>query len=329
MTSAKPCSLFGSGSPMQTEEKAAVQFRIAVVVLNYRTPALVLDCLESLIPELDSETDTVVLVDNASGDGSVETIRSGIVEHDWRGIVIVESPHNGGFSYGNNLGVRSCRAEAYLLLNSDTLVVQGAIEKLWRRLESDSRIGLVGPRVEGSDGVAQVSCFRFPSPISEFVSAAATGPLERMMRRWVVPLGIVEETGEFPWISFCAVMVRREVFEQLGGMDDGFFMYFEDVDFCYRARDEGWKMIYEPSARIVHLCSGTSGIDGPVPDQKARPRYYYSSRARYFRRRSGPVGVVAANLMWSLGRSVSWMRETFGAKEPHTVEGELRDIWRM
>jgi GT2 family glycosyltransferase len=111
-------------------------------------------------------------------------------------------------------------------------------------------------------------------------------------------------------------------------MDEGFFLYFEDVDTCRRARQAGFEVWYEPAARIVHLRGGSGPVKQLSAERRRRPRYYYAARRRYFRNAHGPVGPFLANLCWSLGRGIAWLRETLGRKAPHTVERELLDVWR-
>lgn len=303
--------------------------RIAVVILNYKTPDLVLEGLASLRAELGPR-DAVVVVDNQSGDGSLERIRAGI---DARGLThlgvrLVQSPVNGGFSAGNNLGVRSVTAEAYLLLNSDAALRPGALERLWIALQAEPDVGLVGPRLVAPDGAEQRSCFRRHTPVSELLLAAKTGPIDRALGRFLVTIPPDDPAFADPeWVSFAAVLIRAEVFEQVGFLDDGFFMYYEDVDYCLRARAAGWAIRHEPRAEVVHLHAASSQLEALAKARRRRPRYYYAARRRYFDKTFGPGGALLANTLWTLGRGIAWARELVGNKRPHTVEGELVDNW--
>ncbi len=306
--------------------------RVSAQILNYRTPELVLDCLDSLVPQVDPRRDAVVVVDNASGDGSVEAIRRGLAERGWSERVrLIESPVNGGFAAGNNLALRAVDARAYLLLNSDTRVGEGAVERLWRALEAAPRAGLIGPRLEGEDGEVQSSCFRAPSPVSELIDASRTGPLARLLRRWQVappPGASPDRSVAGPeWTSFAAVMIRRDVLDQVGLLDEGYFMYYEDVDFCLRARAAGWQIRHEPRARVVHLHSRSSNLGALQRARRRKPPYVYASRARYYRKAYGTGGLLAANVLWTVGRGVAWLREVAGNKPPHTAERQLLDTW--
>jgi len=301
--------------------------RVAAVVLNYRTPELVIDCLETLAPEIDPQRDCIVVVDNQSGDDSAGAIRNAVESAGWKSVQVVESPRNGGFAAGNNYGIAAVDAQAYLLLNSDTLIRPGAVETLWRALQARTDVGLVSPRLEWPDGAPQISTFRFHSPFSELVAGSGTGAVRSLLERWDVPIPVREEAFSPEWTSFAAVMIRAEVLRVAGPLDDGFFMYFEDVDYCRRARRAGWRVWHEPEARVVHLRGGTSSVKAATAARRRRPDYYYASRRRYFRNAYGAAGPVLANLCWTLGRVVSWLRETLGSKPPHTVDRELQDNW--
>jgi GT2 family glycosyltransferase len=306
----------------------AETLRVAAVVLNYQTPALVLDCLETLVPELDPVRDAAVVVDNASGDGSSEVIRRGVAERGWKGVRLVVAERNGGFAAGNNVGVGAVSAEAYLLLNSDTLLRPGAVPRLLEALHSDPRIGIVSPRLEWPDGSPQISCFRLHTPWSEMIYTAGTEPVRRLLARWDVPIPVADAPFEPEWTSFAAVLIRGAAVERVGPLDERFFMYYEDVDYCRRARQLGWRVLHEPRARVVHLRGGSSPVKALQAALKRRPRYFYASRTRYFRNAYGALGLLAANLAWTAGRGIAFARELAGQKEPHAVERELLDIWR-
>jgi GT2 family glycosyltransferase len=301
--------------------------RVAVVIVNYRTPELTQDALSSLAGELDPLRDSAVVVDNASGDGSAERLEAWIAERGFESWArVLRAPRNAGYAAGNNLGIRSVDAELYLLLNSDAQLRAGALAALLAAAAAHPDAGLLGPRIEDPAGVLQMSCFRFHSPISELIHAAATGPLNRLLRRFDVALG---ETGPEPeWLSFACVLIRRAVIDGVGLLDEGYFLYYEDVDFCRRARRAGWRHRLVPEARVLHLHGASSALQETLSRRERAPAYLYDSRARYFTRFYGRRGLWLANLLFMLGRSVSLARERFGSKPPHTCEAEWLDNWR-
>ncbi len=300
---------------------------LAVVVLNYRTGAMTVDCLRSLAAEVE-EGERVVVVDNASGDGSAEHIAAAIEGEGWGAWAsLVEAEGNHGFSAGNNVGILAVDAEAYFLLNSDTLVRPGALAALREALAAHPEVGLFSPRLEWPDGEPQRSVFRDPTPWSELERAAGTGPVSRLLARRIVAPPVVDEPVAFEWASFAAILVRREVFLRIGLMDEGYFLYFEDIDFCRRARRAGVASLHWPAARIVHLRGGSGPVKENLARRRRQPAYYWQARSRFFAKAYGRLGLLLANLMWLCGRAVSLARELVRNKQPHLCEKEGRDIW--
>ena len=306
---------------------------IAIVILNYRTPEMTLDCLRSLAPEVAVRGDVcVAVVDNASGDGSAEKISQEIARQQWDWASVTPLSTNAGFSAGNNAGVQWAIAHYpsirwLVLLNSDTIVRPGALSNLVAAGEADERIGLIGPRLEWPDGRGQSSCFRNISPLTEFLSVASTGPLCRLFGRGEAPIDADPATEPIEWISFACVALRRETFEQVGPMDEGFFLYFEDVDYCRRVRAAGWKIAYAPESHVVHLRGGTSPVKALGAARRRRPKYFYASRNRYLAKFYGRTGLALTNVLWHCGRCISGLRELVRHKSPHTCQRESIDIW--
>ena len=304
--------------------------QISVVIINYRTPELTIESLRSLFTDMEASDDRcVIVVDNFSNDDSIIKIRTAIDNNSWNlWARIVESPVNAGFSAGNNLGMASEEAEYYLLLNSDARVLPGAIDRMLGVIVNDPGVGFVGPRLQWPNGGPQVSCFRDRSPVSEFLSAAGTGPIDRLLNSFVVSMGLFEKMADSEWISFACVMVRGEVVQQIGWMDEGYFLYFEDIDYCRRARSAGWKVVHAPEAHAIHLRGGTATLKQDIAARSRLPRYIYESRSRYYAKFYGGVpGVLLANLMWMSGRFISFLRESIGSKPPHTSDRQLEDNW--
>ncbi len=302
--------------------------RLAIVILNYRTPQLVIDCLRSFEAEIQPDRDCVIIADNASNDASPQLIQQAIDENGWAWAQLAIAPNNGGFSAGNNFGMQQVAAEAYFLINSDTLARSGVLDALHRALDANPHVGLVSPRLEWPDATPQISCFRYPTPISELLEAAKSSPITKLFphREVALPISDAPQTPE--WTSFAACVVRRAVIEQIGWMDEGYFMYFEDVDFCRRAREAGWDILHVPTARMVHLRGGTSEVKEATKTRKRRPKYFYAARTRYFAKfYGGRFGIFRANIAWTVGRLIAFMREKIGKKQPHTCAHEEWDIW--
>jgi len=287
-----------------------------------------MQCLRSLLDQLDGATARIIVVDNCSQDGSVATLQNWIATHDDKKIIrLIESATNAGFAGGNNFGIRAITADYYLLLNNDTLVRPGAIDILLQTADSHRNSGIVSPRLEWPDGTPQISCFRYLSPISEFIDAAQTGPVTALLRKFDVPLPVSDTTVNPPWTSFACALVRDKVLDAIGLLDDGFFMYFEDVNYCRRARKAGWDIVHDPKARVIHLRGGSSPVKQRALERKQLPRYYYASRTRYFYLSYGWLGLTLANVLWSLGRCLSGSREMLERRGPGLPEKQWSDIW--
>jgi len=304
--------------------------KLCVIILNYRRAQLTIDCLRTLAAEVDGQADRcAVVIDNASGDGSADLIDAAIKQLGWdRWARFVRSPVNTGFAGGNNIGFSAVQAEFYLLLNSDTHMLPGSVGELLQSIESQPEVGAIGPRLQGPEGDAQCSCFRFRSPISEMLEAAGTGPLDRMFRRWVVPMGVYDRPMEPQWLSFACIMIRRAAIDKIGLMDDRYFMYFEDIDYSRQIRKAGWRILHWPAAKVVHLRGGSSSVKSAMKARQRVPRYYYESRSRYFAKFYGGVmGLLMTNMLWITGRAIAWCRELVGSKDRDVCELEARDNW--
>ena len=301
---------------------------LGIVILNYRTPELTVDCLQSLAGEIDPQIHQVIVVDNASGDQSVPIIQGAIEREQWQTWAkVLPSTMNGGFSAGNNLGINALQTDAYWLLNSDTIIRPNALKILLQTLQDNPQVGLVSPRLEWPNGTPQISCFRFHSPASELIAGAATSVITNLFQSFNVPIEVSDHPSFPQWTSFASVMIRREVFEQIGPMDEGYFMYYEDVDFCRRARQAGWQIMNIPTARVVHLRGGSSSTKKDLATRKRPRAYLYQSRSRYFAKFYGFWGLIGANSCWLLGRSIALIREKLGNKQPHTCLQQEQDIW--
>ena len=301
-----------------------------VVIVNYKTPALVADCLRSLAPQVRDDMH-VVVTDNASPDDSVAQIARTIADEGYGAwCTFLPLGRNGGFAYGNNeaiaryLDVPRCSTAAgaseepaaalqrgtargndtfeYVwLLNPDTVVLDDALVELERFLDTHPTAGIAGGRAENRDGTVRRSSFRFHSPLGELESAVNFGPVSRALKSHVVAPPIPQTPEKVGWVSGASMMVRREVFEKIGLLDAGYFMYFEETDFCLRAERAGFECWYVPASRIIHLVGQASGVTGAQRVAKRRPKYWFDSRKRYFKNNFGGATLHAANLFWLAG----------------------------
>lgn len=261
---------------------------LTIVVLNFRTPDVTIDCLRSLAPECTARPGIkVVLLDNASGDDSVEKIRSAIAKEGW-GTDWLEfraGDKNLGFSGGNNLILRDELARAdrprfLMLLNSDTIVRKGCIERSLATLEKDRRIGAMSCMLRNSDGSVQNICRKFPHPAREVLRAFGLPWIAPALFGWadLEDKGWNRETTarDVDWISGAFFLARSEALAQSGLLDEEFFFYGEDCEWCHRIWSNGWRIHFDPAGEIVHL--GGASSDSTRVRNRQREMYVWSAR---------------------------------------------------
>lgn len=297
-------------------QKARVHPQLCIVIVNYRTAVLAVDCLRSLSAQADNSGRTrVIVADNASGDGSTECLAAALADNGWSGWAeVLALPRNGGFAYGNNAGIAAalgstCPPDYVLLLNPDTLVRPGAISALVDFMEAHPQAGIAGSLLENDSGGVDCSAHRTPSPLGELDGAARLGPLSRLLQRHAVSPPVRSAAHECDWVSGASMIIRREVIAGIGPMDEGYFLYFEEVDFCCRARASGWSVWYVPQSRVLHLEGASTGIRAGA---KRRAAYWYDSRRRFFVKHHGVCGLLLADLLWAAGRLSFLLRCALG-----------------
>lgn len=226
---------------------------VSVVVLNYNTREHLRQCLEALGSEpsragLETE---VLVVDNASSDGSADMVAG---EFGW--VRLIRSPRNGGFAFGNNQAIRVARGDAVLILNPDTLMPAEGLAQLYEKLLEHPEAGIIGPKLVRPDGSMHLACRRsFPTPMVSFYRFSGLGQLFAGSSRFGrYNLTYIDPDLAIEVDSVCGacMLVRRAVIERVGLLDERFFMYGEDLDWCLRTREAGWTVRYEPSVVVQH-----------------------------------------------------------------------------
>ncbi|MEC9374386.1 MAG: glycosyltransferase family 2 protein, partial [Planctomycetota bacterium] len=287
---------------------------------NYRTGPEVWECLASLAPQITEGID-VVVVDNDSPDDSADVIERAIAERGWSSWArLVRSGRNGGFAAGNNVAIREALfedegPEVLFLLNPDTIVPPGAIDMIRRQIAVHPNVGIFGVSMLNPTGGLNANAFRFPSILGELEQGARLGPLSKVLARWQVAPAPPQRETSCDWVSGAAMIVRRAVFQHVGLMDDGYFLYFEEVDLCLRARKAGFEILYLPGANIVHLEGAATGVGETGKADRTRtrkPSWWYDARRRYFVKHHGWFGLVLADILWGLGRLSLEVRSRIG-----------------
>ncbi len=307
--------------------------KLGIVIVNYKTPELTIECLQSLVVEHEFLDFKVIVVDNDSQDGSFDAIQSAIEQRNWSGWVnVIASSVNGGFSYGNNIAIRHYFSsnnppEFICLLNPDTYIREGAMGKLTQFMRNNPSVGICGSRIENSDGSVQLSSFKFHSWLTELDRGFSFGVLTRLLAPWITSEQISDNAVKTDWVSGACMMIRSEVFNQIGLFDEAYFMYYEETDFCLHANRAGWECWYVPESRIVHYVGQSSGITGKVT-MKRMPNYWFDSRRRYFLKNYGIFHAVLADLFWLIGFFTWRVRNSVQRKVHNYPPRLLRDTFQ-
>ncbi|KIN61602.1 Glycosyl transferase, group 2 family protein [Sulfitobacter noctilucae] len=304
---------------------------VLVIVLNYRTAKMTLRAVEAALVDMPSGAE-LVIVDNASADGSAEVLAQAVTERGWDAqgrVRLMLSPVNGGYGAGNNIGLRSTMSDGsapdyFYLLNSDAFPDAGCLPALVAHLEATPSAGLVGSHVRGEDDVAHTTAFRFPTIAGEFEAAARTGPISRLLRGSIIAPDLPQATTRVDWVAGASVLIRAAMLDEVGLFDETFFLYFEETDLIRRGAAAGWECWYMPDAKVVHIGSVSTGMKGwaRVPD------YWFASRQHYFVKNHGRAYAAAALAAKLAGGAIHNLRSMLSGSERHDPPGFYRDLLR-
>ena len=296
---------------------------LLIVIVNYKTASLTINCLRSLVSEVQSLPKvSVVVVDNASDDDSVEQIKIAIETENWGNWVsLLPSKHNGGYAFGNNLAIRQALQsnkppDYFLLLNSDTEVRPEALDVLLAFMEQHPTVGIAGSSLETSDGNLWGKAFHFPTVLSELEASLRLGVVSKLLSNWVVCYSMPSEPCQTDWVCGASLFIRRQVFESAGLLDEGYFLYYEETDFCLQANRTGWSCWYVPQSRIMHI-GGQSSKKANSSSSKRIPQYWFESRQRYFLKNHGVFYTALADATWILGFTL-WQIRRMIQRKPYT-----------
>jgi N-acetylglucosaminyl-diphospho-decaprenol L-rhamnosyltransferase len=304
---------------------------VAVVIVTYRSAQLTIDSLRSVEAERSNAGLAIraVVVDNASGD--LPVIAEAVLANDWSAwVTCVQAPMNGGFAYGNNLGIRQAYANgapAYVhLLNPDAQVRAGAIGSLVRFLEAHPDAGIAGGSFENLDGSDWPFAFRFPSILSELDSRLEVGLVRRLLRPWVVARVMTKTPQPVDWVSGASMMIRPSVFAAIGGLDENYFLYFEETDFCFRAKQAGYSTWYVPESRVIHIAGQSTKLDERSAAPERMPHYWFESRRRYFAVTYGLQRAMLIDIVALFAHSLGWLRRILLLRARTAIPHFLRDL---
>jgi N-acetylglucosaminyl-diphospho-decaprenol L-rhamnosyltransferase len=268
---------------------------LSIIIVSWNVHTLLQNCLRSVVAQQELKLQ-IIVVDSASNDGSPE-----MVAEQFPQVELIACSENVGFPRGNNLGLAQANGRFILLLNPDTVVHEGAFAKMVHYLQQNEQVGVLGPQLLNEDGTVQSSRRRFPTLKTAFFESTWLEPYApRAVLDYYYARDVADgETAVVDWLMGACLMMRQEVVAQVGGLDEAYFMYSEELDYCRRIKQAGWRVVYYPPAKVTHLLGKSS-------EQAVTRRHinFNQAKLRYFRKYHGRL--PAATLRLFLLASYSW-----------------------
>jgi len=301
--------------------------RVLTVILNWRTPDMTLRAVQAARLAMEGLDGTITVVDNASGDGSEDALRTGT--RDMADVRVIQSGRNGGYGAGNNAGIRAGlpggqRPDYIYILNSDAFPAPDAIRALVSHLETHPKTGFVGSHMHGPEGDPHRTAFRFPSIAGEFEAQVRFGPVSRLLRNWIVAQPLPTVSTRVDWLAGASLMMRMDVLDRIGLFDETFFLYFEETELCRRAAAAGWPIDYVVTSRVAHIGSVSTGMK----ECRRMPAYWFDSRWHYFTKVHGRAYAIAATLAALSGGALWRLRLLVQQRDRGDPPHFLRDMAR-
>jgi GT2 family glycosyltransferase len=273
-TLTEPTSLPHASCHDVLDRGAEPAFDLTISIVSFQTPLLLRQCLDAIAPTRQELRLQVIVVDNASGDES-----AALVEQNYPWVQLVRNPRNLGFGAAHNQAIRQANARAILLLNSDAAPRPGALSTLVRYLDDHADVGVVGPLLRYPDGRIQPSRRRFPTNATFFFESTQLQrffPRNGILRRYYFQDQSDAREQDVDWLVGACLCVRTEAIAAAGLFDEHFFMYSEEIDWCRRIRQHGWRIVFLPTVEVAHVEGGSS-----QRDLAARDRAFQTSKLRY------------------------------------------------
>jgi len=271
-----------------------MSLEVSVLIINWNTKDILRDCLHSVYETTPRDSLEVIVVDNASQDGSVE-----MVKNEFPAVKLVANSSNVGFAKANNQGIKAAQGRYVLLLNSDTVVLGDAIAETITFADANADAGVVGCRVLNADRTLQPTCFMFPSALNILLSSTylyKLFPRSKLFGREHMTWWKRDDVREVDVVTGCFMLIRRDVFDKIGLLDTDYFMYGEETDFCYRCKKAGFRNYFYPSAQIIHLGGASSRQMEPAMILQAR-----ASILLFLRKHRGYVPYSLACIFFAVG----------------------------
>lgn len=279
---------------------------LGIIIISFNVRKLLKECLESIARETRRTRHEIWVIDNHSRDDSVRMLKESFPQ-----VRLIENSENLGFTRANNQAIANCRCDLILLLNPDTVIQEGALDKMVRFMDENPNVGAAGCRVLNEDGTLQLACRRsIPTPKAAFYKLSGLSrlfPHSKVMARYNLTYLDPNTTHEVDAVSGAFLLIRREVVDRIGMLDEDFWIFGEDIDWCIRTKKAGWKVMYYPDARILHYKGVGCGTNRPKTGYEFY-RAMYLFHKKHFAKNCSPVtnGLIYVGIF--IKAMLSWRR---------------------
>jgi N-acetylglucosaminyl-diphospho-decaprenol L-rhamnosyltransferase len=309
--------------------------KLLIVIPSYRSTDLTIDCLRSLSQEIGRVPGAKVGVcENGTGGDAADRLRRAIEDNGWGSWVnLTEVYPNRGFTGGNNVLIRPALEsddppEYVLLLSSDTIVLEHALDTLVAFMDSHPKAGIAASTFLFPTGELRPTVFRFPGIANELDRGLRLNLASKLLSRWASVPPAPQQAGKADWVCGASMILRRTMLDQIGLLDEGLFTYFDDVDMGMRARRAGWETWYVPESRVIHLEGASTGIASHHTRPDRLPPYWYQARRRFFLKSYGAVYTALADAAFITGYAIWRLRRRLQGKPdtdpPHILIDSIR-----
>lgn len=296
---------------------------VSIILVSYNTKDILRTALEKVYRHTHKLDFEVIVVDNASHDGSADMVAA-----EFPQVQLIRHDKNAGFAAGNNLGIQIARGRHILLLNSDAYVFQDSVLDSFRYMEAHPDVGIMGAQLMCEDGSPQPSSRPFPSPWQKLRVLSGVESRHPSYETYYNYYNGSEDGSPEPritgWVPGTYFMIRREVLEKIGGLDERFFMYFEEVDYCLRATKAGWKVVFNPQVSIIHLGGQSSLATDKEVSRTGRQLVdiRVNSEYDYYKKHAGRFTMLLAAAIEIGWKSMIWTKNRFLTGESARIKRE-------
>jgi len=306
--------------------------KVAIITVTYNSADFIEQYLESVALFLKGTDHQLFLVDNQSNDNTVDIANHFAQTQQLTSqIHVIPANDNLGFGKGCNLGVKHAKAHKpthLWFLNPDTIIFEDTAPALLQLLKEDTNIDFAGSILVDKNNTPRAGAFRFPTAINVFLSTMTLGILDKLFHKHTTAIPADNETIEADWLTGASFIVKYDCFENLEGFDPQYFLYFEEVDLFFRAKQKGYVVSSCPKSKVFHISGASTGINSKETAIKRRPNYWFESRRYYYIKNYGKAYFLLVDLLFFLGFSLKRIRDFIQQKDSQFPEHFAKDTFK-